>query len=32
LSDIYEEEVHRGQSRIAPGTWRFWAAAAFGDL
>jgi hypothetical protein len=32
LSGIYEEEVQRGESRIAPRTWRFWAAAAFGDL
>lgn len=32
LRDIYEEEMHRGEARIAPRTWQFWAAAAFGDL
>jgi Opioid growth factor receptor (OGFr) conserved region len=32
LHDIYEEEVQRGESRIAPKSWQFWAAAAFGDL
>jgi hypothetical protein len=32
LSRIYEEEVHAGKARIAPGTWQFWVAAAFGDL
>jgi hypothetical protein len=32
LSAIYEEEVHRGEARIAPLTWQFWVAAAFGDL
>ena len=32
LSGIYEEEVHRGESRIASRSWQFWSAAAFGDL